>query len=409
MVTRMVAADQLIGFDIVAWPDQCNAGQPSRVFGAKRSSDGGAVKGMRVPERLLRAAPAMGLYAGLHLVGLVVLALIQQRGGGDLLQALGHRYDSIWYTRIAEEGYGPIAPKSYAMFPLFPAMMAVLGPVTPGPTWTAGLLVSWVAGLVAAWGLLRLGTYLRDRRTGLILVALWAVVPHAVVEVTAYTEALFTAFAVWALYALLTARWLTAGVLTLFAGLTRPSASALVVAVGLYAGMAVLRRWDGWRPWACGVIAPIGFVGYIAWVGLRMGRPDGYFWVQEHRWGARFDGGVYTAEALWGYLTRRTDVAFYTCAFVLLVALVLLVVQVGERWPWPLVVYGAMLFATTAGTAGYFHSKARLLLPAFTLLLPLAAGMAKVRTRNVTLLVGGLTLASAWYGAYLILMWRYSP
>jgi hypothetical protein len=364
---------------------------------------------MRVPEPLVRVAPAMAVYAGLHLVGLVVLALIQHKGASDLLSVLGHRYDSMWYERIAHDGYGPTSPKSYAMFPLYPAMIAVLAPVVPGPTWTAGLLISWVAGLAAAAGLYQLGTHLRDARTGLLLVALWSVVPHAVIEVTGYTESLFTALAAWALYALLTLRWVTAGVLTLFAGLTRPSASALVVAVGLTAGVAVLRRWDGWRPWACGVIAPIGFVGYIAWVGLRMGRPDGYFWVQAHRWGATFDGGVYTAQALWGYLSRKSDLAFYACAFVLLAAVVLLVVQVTERWPWPLIVYGAVLLVTAVGTAGYFHSKGRLLLPAFTLLLPVAAGMANVRLRNALLVIGALALCSAWYGAYLMLMWRYSP
>jgi hypothetical protein len=335
---------------------------------------------MRVPEPLVRVAPAMAVYAGLHLVGLVVLALIQHKGASDLLSVLGHRYDSMWYERIAHDGYGPTSPKSYAMFPLYPAMIAVLAPVVPGPTWTAGLLISWVAGLAAAAGLYQLGTHLRDARTGLLLVALWSVVPHAVIEVTGYTESLFTALAAWALYALLTLRWVTAGVLTLFAGLTRPSASALVVAVGLTAGVAVLRRWDGW-----------------------------YFWVQAHRWGATFDGGVYTAQALWGYLSRKSDLAFYACAFVLLAALVLLVVQVTERWPWPLIVYGAVLLVTAVGTAGYFHSKGRLLLPAFTLLLPVAAGMANVRLRNALLVIGALALCSAWYGAYLMLMWRYSP
>lgn len=364
---------------------------------------------MRVPGPLVRVAPAMGLYAGLHLVGVVILALIQDKGAADLLSVLGHRYDSMWYERIADHGYGPTAPKSYAMFPLFPGMMAALAPVTPGPTWTAGLLISWVAGLVAAAGLFQLGKHLRDPRTGMLLVAFWSVLPHAVIEVTGYTESLFTAFAAWALYALLTFRWLTAGVLTLFAGLTRPSASALVVAVGLAAGVVVLRRRDGWRPWVGGVIAPVGFAGYVAWVGWRMGRPDGYLWVQRYRWGARFDGGVYTAHEVWAHLSRRSDLAFYACAFVLLVALVLLAVQVAERWPWPLIVYSAVLLATVAGTAGYFHSKGRLLLPAFTLLLPLAAGMANVRNRNILLVVGVLALCSAWYGAYLMLRWRYSP
>jgi len=370
---------------------------------------GGAVACVRMPGPLVRAAPALGIFVVLHLFGLLVLAVIQQRGGADLLQVLGHRFDSVWYENIADHGYGARGPTSYAMFPLYPGAMALLAPITPGPTWTAGLVISWIAALAAAWGMYEIGTHLRDSRTGTMLVALWAVLPHAVIEVTAYTESVFTAFAVWALYAVLSLRWLTAGVLTLLAGLTRPSAVALVAAVGLAAAVAVLRRQDGWRPWACAAVAPLGFVGYIAWVGLRLDRPDGYFWVQTYRWGTRFDGGAYTVESLGSTLSSRSDLAFYACVFVLLAAVVLLGVLIAERWPWPLVVYGALLLATTVGTAGYFHSKARLLLPAFTLLLPLAAGIANVRTRIAVLVIGALATCSAWYGAYLILMWRYSP
>jgi hypothetical protein len=376
--------------------------------GARAARRGVAV--LALPGALRRAMPALGVFLALHLLGLMLLALISYKvGGADVLRLLGTRYDGQWYEQIAVNGYGPSAPKGYAMFPLYPAMIHALAPVTPGPAWTAGLLVSWSAALAAAWGLYLLGTHLRDRRTGIVVVALWAVLPHAVIEVSAYTESLFTALAAWALYALLTGRWVTAGALTMLAGLTRPSAVALVAAVGLAAAVAVVRRRDGWRPWVCGGLAPLGFVGYLAWVGLRLDRPDGYFWVQQHRWGSRFDGGAYTVTHLVDYLTRRTDIAFYVCAFVLVAALVLIVLLVVERWPWPLVVYGVVLFATAVGTAGYFHSKARLLLPAFTLLLPVAAGMAKVRTRNAILLFGALGLASAWYGAYLLLMWRYSP
>jgi hypothetical protein len=47
----------------------------------------------------------------------------------------------------------------------------------------------------------------------------------------AYSESLFTALAAWSLYAVLTDRWVTAGTLALFAGLTRPVGLAVVAAV----------------------------------------------------------------------------------------------------------------------------------------------------------------------------------
>src|SRR4029453_11972485 len=96
--------------------------------------------------------------------------------------------------------------------------------------------------------------------------------PHAIVENMAYTEGLFTALAVWSLLAVLRAQWLTAGTLCLLAGLTRPTAVGLIAAVGLAALVAAVGRRDGWRPWAAMALAPLGYVGYLVWVGIRLGR-----------------------------------------------------------------------------------------------------------------------------------------
>ncbi|MGV9804472.1 hypothetical protein [Micromonospora chersina] len=89
-----------------------------------------------------------------------------------------------------------------------------------------------------------------SRRVGLTLVALWALLPHAVVQNMAYTETIFTALVAWTLYALLRRQWLTAGLLCLVAGLSRPTATTVAAAVGLTALVAIVRRQDGWRPWA---------------------------------------------------------------------------------------------------------------------------------------------------------------
>src|SRR5690606_36045782 len=156
-------------------------------------------------------------------------------------------------------------------FPLYPGLIALLDPVLPGGPQAAGLAISWLAGPAAAWGLFAIGAHLRDRRTGVLLVALWAVLPHAVVQSMLYTETLFTALAAWSLYALLRRRWLTSGALCLAAGLLRPTAGALVLAVGLAALAAVWRRRDGWRPWVAGLIAPLGLLGYLGWVAHRLG------------------------------------------------------------------------------------------------------------------------------------------
>jgi hypothetical protein len=59
------------------------------------------------------------------------------------------------------------------------------------------------------------------------------------------------------------------------------------------------------------------------------------------------------------------------------------------------------------GDAAYFSSRARFLLPAFPLLLPIASGLARLRNRAVLVAVlASAAGVSALYGAYVIL---YAP
>jgi hypothetical protein len=373
------------------------------------------------------AAPAVAAYAGIRLFSVAVLwAWARARGPvpgpdgraipDDLVYLLGWRYDAGWYTQIAARGYDraiPLLPdgtprtSNLEFFPLFPGLIRLLTEVSPLTPQQAGLAISWTAGLIAAWGIYLVGAHLFDRRTGILLAVLWGALPHAIVQNMAYTETLFTAFAAFVIYALLRRRWLTAGALCFVAGLTRPTAVALIAALAVAALIAVWRRRDGWRPWVAVAIAPLGYVGFIAWVGLRLGRWDGYFRVLEI-WGTPFDGGRYTAKTLLQVFTERdTTLVQYLAALVLVLSLVLLIVA--RRQPLPLLVYsGALLFLTvTAG--GYMYSKGRLMMPAFALLLPLAAGMARLHRRTLAATLALVVGASAWYGGYLMLVWTASP
>ena len=61
-------------------------------------------------------------------------------------------------------------------------------------------------------------------------------------------------------------------------------------------------------------------------------------------------------------------------------SLLLLVVAVRMRLPWPLLVYTAAVLITVWCSDGQVHSRVRLLTPAFPLLLPVALGLARRRT-----------------------------
>ncbi len=92
-------------------------------------------------------------------------------------------------------------------------------------------------------------------------------------------------------------------------------------------------------------------------------------------------------------------------------ALVLLVLGVLD-WrgtsAWPLLVYAAVVLAVNLGANGVMNSKARLLLPAFVLLLPVAIGLARRRTALVVLTLIALTAFGAWFGSYAITVWPYA-
>ena len=57
----------------------------------------------------------------------------------------------------------------------------------------------------------------------------------------------------------------------------------------------------------------------------------------------------------------------------------------------------------------YYHAKARFLIPAFTLLIPVAAGLVNTSRSTRYVVLATLTALSAWYGNYLLLVWYRSP
>ncbi|WP_436524239.1 hypothetical protein [Actinoplanes sp. HUAS TT8] len=366
---------------------------------------------------LAAAWPAIALYAGLRLVGIVVAWWFAAEEHRSLLKLLGG-YDAIWYAGIVQHGYdaaiplkanGALATTNLAFFPLFPGLVAAVDPVLPGGADAAGIVVSGLAGLAAAWGLYAIGAHLRDRGTGILLAGLWAVLPHAFVESMGYTETLFTALAAWSLFALIRRNWIIAGLLCMLAGFTRPTGSALIAVLGIAALIAIVQRRDGWRPWVAGAVAPIGFVGYFAWVGHRLGRADGYFYVQNEAWKMSYDFGQFTIKTTHTLLTKPSALALYVVALVVLVAIALLVVLATDRAPWQLTVYSAAILAMSFFGDSYYNSKARLLIPAFPLLLPIAAGLAKGRRTVAVVVIALLTVVSAGYGVYLSLVWTASP
>ncbi|MEJ8643275.1 glycosyltransferase family 39 protein [Streptomyces sp. MS1.HAVA.3] len=379
---------------------------------------------MRAVRAVRSAAPttviALGVFAAVRGAGVLVLAVGSWWAGRDPVRVLGRSWDSDWYLGIAANGYGrtvmspdritgtgPVQ-SDHAFFPLYPTLIRIVSDVLPGGLVPAALLVSWVCAAVAALGIYRVGEQVIGPRAGLLLVGLWAALPHAVVLTLAYTEALLAAFAAWTLYALLRERWLWAAGLAVLAGLTRPTGlavAAAVSAVALYA--LVIRRSRAPEVWVAGLVAPAGWAAYVLAVGVKVDDPFGGYFAVQRGWGSRFDFGAGALRSAERVLTGG-HVPFATTVTVILltVAGLLAVLLVLDRTPLPLLAYTAVLLVITFGGAGYFESKPRFLLPAFPLLLPLAAVMARARPRTavvVTAVVAGLGYG---YGLYLLLVAR---
>ncbi|MEV0330106.1 hypothetical protein AB0H63_27180 [Micromonospora echinospora] len=356
------------------------------------------------------ALPALVAYTAVRATGVLVVYL-WARSAGENPKSVLSQFDGVYYLSIARVGYDGYAQvqSDMAFFPLYPGLVAAADVVSPFGLRATALLVGCAASLAAAWGMFAIGDRLHGRAVGVLLAVLWGVLPHAVVQSMTYTEGLFTALAAWTLYALLRERWLTAGVLCLLAGLARPTASALIPVVVLAALVAIVRRRDGWRPWVAGALAPLGWLGYLAWVGRQTGRVDGWFHIQEAGWGSSFDFGVFLVQRGREVLAAASGLQLYVVTGVCLVAIMLFVLSVLDRQPWQLLLYSGLMLVTTLGAAGYYHSKARFLIPAFTLLLPVAVALARAGRARATTVVVTLAIFSAYYGGYLMMVWGRSP
>jgi hypothetical protein len=359
----------------------------------------------------LRASVAAILvYAATRFIAVATTGVLLRHGRyttihQTLWQWMTRYFDGGLYDAIAAHGYAKAV--DFRWFPGYPMAMDTIAWITGVAV--AGVVVAFVAGLVAAAGLMRLGMRLTgDRRVSLLLVALWAVAPGALVLSMTYSEALFCALAAWALVALVERRWLTAGVLTLVAGAVHSTAVVLMVAVGVAALIAVAQtpraQWvtDAWRPVAAVAMAPLGLLGFFVFAAASQGRFTA--WVADEKSGGMsFDWGVSTARAIKFTLVSWPRPYELLTVLALIAAVLLMLWSLSERVPPYLYVYTVGVVILAMGTnAHYLGSKPRLMLPAFLLALPLAKALAPARNIVLFPLIVILAVASAWFSLFLM-------
>ena len=138
-------------------------------------------------------------------------------------------WDGLWYTSIADQGYGSFATANPAYWPLYPWLMEGGARLTGMPLEVVGWLLSNVFFVVAlgfVYALVRLDFPERIARITLWVLALF---PMALFFSAVYTESLFLMLAASALYFARTRTWVLAGILGLLAALTRSNGVMLLL------------------------------------------------------------------------------------------------------------------------------------------------------------------------------------
>ena len=180
---------------------------------------------------------------------------------GNVLAAPAVRWDSIHYLAIAEHGYAVAGNTPF--FPLYPLLIRALGCVL-GSDPLAGVALSTVSFVVALALLHRLTELELGRRAADATVLLVALAPLSFFFTALYTESLFLALSLGAVYVARHERWAPAAGLGALAAVTRVPGVLLVIplaAMYLKAHRGPGRRL-GWLLLVPGALA--GYVGYLA-------------------------------------------------------------------------------------------------------------------------------------------------
>jgi Mannosyltransferase (PIG-V) len=209
------------------------------------------------------------------------------------------RWDTVWYVWISRLGY--YTRQATAFFPLYPLLIRG-GTALFRSEVVVGTLISlgsMLLGLVMLHRLVELDMGEREARLTVILVAFF---PTAFFLSAVYTEALYLALSVGAIYAARLDRWAWAGALGALAAATRSSGILIVVPLALLylygprastpAGAAT--SW--WRPrhrparsalWLA--LVPLGLIAFMAYLALfAHDSPLAPFQAEDLYWGRHF-------------------------------------------------------------------------------------------------------------------------
>jgi Mannosyltransferase (PIG-V) len=207
-------------------------------------------------------------------------------------------WDGAWFSGIATHGYfGTLWPSSANFFPFYPLLLRLGTALGPGPS-LAGVVISSAATLAALFFAYELALDFFDRRTAIAATTALAFFPTAFYLNAVYSEAIFLAAALGALWAArLRGDFVLAGSLGCIAALTRNIGVLLVLP--LVEEWFRQRRSVGKVALAPLALIPAGLLAYMFWL-WRWSRDPLLFSTVVHRtWGRTPTNPVHTLGRAW--------------------------------------------------------------------------------------------------------------
>lgn len=315
----------------------------------------------------------IGVYLAARLVVFVALWSASRLAPATGLATMVSAWDGGWYLEAARDGYptglevvdGKAVQSTVAFFPLYPLCIRAVHGASGLSYQAAGLLVAGLAGIVAVVLLRALLKRLWGPEAADRGVVLFCFFPGALALSLTYSEALMLALTIGSLLALMSRRWVTAGVLAALATACRPNAIVLVAACG-WASFSAIRAGRDWRSLAAPLLAPAGFVAFQGYLWARTGAADAWWRTQREGWGEHL-----APDATWDKIAEFAEaplvdvnitVAMAGIAFVAIATVLL----VRARPPGAILVYtaGIVLLALLSQTLG---PRPRFILTAFPL------------------------------------------
>ncbi|MBG6123261.1 hypothetical protein [Corynebacterium aquatimens] len=312
-------------------------------------------------------------------------------------------WDAEEYLQIARHGYfnsSTPAEDLLTLFPAYPSLVRVVHYLTGLPYGFSAIVPNFFFTVVISAGVITLARKLGANSLEATASAVLVIgAPMAIVHNMAFPDAMFHAFLVWALIAVLDKRWIAAGTLVGISGLTSLLAIPFVLT---FAVLVVVKENSSWRAWLGLALSAMPLNIYLVWLSRQFGSPGEFKNAISDRWPTSLDYGTSTWQSLVDAFSTSVDVPHLVAAITVVVVPFVLY-STRRNVPVPLWIACTLLTAQVLLTGGAFSSIPRLLLPLVLLLIP--AVISRLRTQGLQALLPAFTawvLFGAWFSSYML-------